>query len=368
MKNRKARLYKRNNYWAVYFYDEKGKRTTTSFKNKIDAENFVFHKNSTSIVEDAFCFSNEDRIKLAKIRDLCNIKKIDLDVAIELVKNYSVMEDEEIETLFQKFLKECERRNLRIKTISGYSFQLRKFNKFALSKGIKKLSQITEQNISEYLQGINSPLHAKRALSALGSYCKDNKYWSNNLFQDAKISKIISEKEPPHILGVNDAKTLFKVLPDTWKPLFALMAFAGIRPEELVPSQKKDCLQIKNIDFENKKIAIPASVAKTREPRILENLPENLWEWLNPLKGAKSICKGYEAYKLIRRKLPVKLKKDVFRHSFASYGYYFLGVEHSVKILGHDYKTFKKFYEGIANKENAQEYFNIRPLPAENKA
>lgn len=368
MKNRKARIYKRTNYWAVYFYDEKGKRTTTSFKNKLDAETFAFSKNSMSVVESAFAFSNEDRIKLAKIRDLCNLKKISLDVAIDLIQHYSVVEDKELEVLFQLFLNECERRNLRIKTISGYSFQLRKFNKFAFSKGITKLSQVSEQNISEYLQGTKSPAHAKRALSAFGSFCKDKKYWGVNLYKEAKILKIIAEKEPPHIISISDIKTVFSSLKCEWKPLFALMAFAGIRPEELVPSQKKDCLQIKNIDFENKKIAIPASVAKTREPRILENLPENLWEWLNPLKGAKSICKGYEAYKLIRRKLPVKLKKDVFRHSFASYGYYFLGVEHSVKILGHDYKTFKKFYEGIANKENAQEYFNIRPLPAENKA
>lgn len=368
MKNRKARIYKRNNYWAVYFYDEKGKRTTTSFKSKMDAENFAFSKNSMSIVESAFAFSNEDRIKLAKIRDLCNLKNISLDVAIDLLQHYSVVEDEELEILVQLFLNECKRRNLRPKSISSYDIQLCKYKRFAQTINVLKLSQVSEQNISEYLQGTKSPAHAKRALSAFGSFCKDKKYWGVNLYKEAKISKIIAEKEPPHIISISDIKTVFSSLKREWQPLFALLAFAGIRPEELVPSQKKDCLQIENIDFENKKIIIPASVAKTREPRILENLPNNLWEWLNPLKGAKSICKGYEAYKLVRRKLPVKLKKDVFRHSFASYGYYFLGVEHSVKILGHDYKTFKKFYEGIANKENAQEYFNIRPLPAENKA
>ena len=139
------------------------------------------------------------------------------------------------------------------------------------------------------------------------------------------------------------------------------MAFAGIRPNELVADVKKKFLQVKDIDFENKKITIPGSVSKIRKMRILENLPENLWAWIEPLRGAKKICGNYEQSKKVKSKLPVKLKKDTLRHSFATYAYYYLGAEHAVDILGHDFKTYQKFYKGLTNKENSEKYFSIMP-------
>lgn len=62
----------------------------------------------------------------------------------------------------------------------------------------------------------------------------------------------------------------------------------------------------------------------------------------------------------------VDLPHDVLRHSFASYGYHYLGAEKTVEILGHvgGFGVFAKHYKGLATPAQAKRYFEIAPKAA----
>lgn len=69
---------------------------------------------------------------------------------------------------------------------------------------------------------------------------------------------------------------------------------------------------------------------------VNENLPDNLWQWIKPLKRKnknENICfSNIDANYSIRKKLSAT-GKDIFRHSFGSYAYHFLGAEKAIEII-----------------------------------
>ncbi len=90
------------------------------------------------------------------------------------------------------------------------------------------------------------------------------------------------------------------------------------------------------------------------------NLPRNLWVWLDSARGcdaAKNVAPGNcDCWRRAKDATGVKLPKDVLRHSFASYGYHYLGAEHTVEILGHigGFGIFAKHYKELANAADAK--------------
>ncbi len=97
------------------------------------------------------------------------------------------------------------------------------------------------------------------------------------------------------------------------------------------------------------------------------NLPSNIWKWLEPLKTRKPnenvAPASYEVYRRVKDNSDVELPDDVLRHSFASNAYYFLGIEHTIDILGHigGYKVLENNYKGLSDAKTAKEYFKIVP-------
>lgn len=65
----------------------------------------------------------------------------------------------------------------------------------------------------------------------------------------------------------------------------------------------------------------------------------------------------------IRRKIPLELPKDIFRHSFATYGYYKYDPKDLIVMMGHlrGFTTFEKHYMGLADRASAEKYFAIMP-------
>ena len=148
---------------------------------------------------------------------------------------------------------------------------------------------------------------------------------------------------------------------------YALWAFAGLRPEEVCPKDKKGRLEWSAINFNERVITVCGSVSKVRKNRKLQNLPENLWRFLEltpPEKRIGAVCtKSYSTMRRIRRKIPLELPKDIFRHSFATYGYYKYDPKDLIVMMGHlrGFTTFEKHYMGLADRASAEKYFAIMP-------
>lgn len=349
-------------------WSENGKTIRKRFKLKIDALDFLKMQKSEENFPENLQLSIEDRIAFNRFKMICLKKQIDYDKAINIISEYinpNIADGFDWQNAVRMYLAECERRNLRKSTYKGY---VSKLSLFERRESVQNVAEITQERAENYLANIPSPAHALRVLRTFFAFCCDKKWIVANPFLNVKMKKSLTDNKLPSVLSVEDAKRFFGLMPEEYLPELSLMAFAGIRPMELLfnANEPKDILKVGDINFKNKTIRIRSSVAKTRTERLLIGLPDNLWEFLKPLKN-----KGKDenvAVSDFDRNYNIRCRfgaggKDILRHSFGSYGYHFLGAEHTVEIMGHirDFKTFVKNYKGLASKEDSVEYFSILP-------
>jgi integrase len=253
---------------------------------------------------------------------------------------------------------------MRNATLVGYKNKIEMFRRI---NNISDVAQVSVDLAKQYLAEIKSPDHQQRALRPFFEFCISQNWIVSNPFILPK-KKNLGEKKEVSILSIEQTKLFFEKCPKEWRPTFALMAFAGIRPMEISfnPSEPKDVLKIGDIDFKNKTIRIKASVAKTRTPRLLSCLSDNLWKWILPLKDKPkdedASFGTYDQNHNVRYSLGVSAT-DLFRHSFGTYGYYYFGAERTIDLLGHvrEFKTYVEHYKGLTDEDGAKEYFSIMP-------
>lgn len=179
------------------------------------------------------------------------------------------------------------------------------------------------------------------------------------------ISVILKDEflngETPHeieILTVEKTKeflTLLETKYPQFAKFYALAMFAGIRVEE-IPRMKDEYFR-----YEDKKIIFPAQIGKVKKPWVLEDLPDNLWTWLEkykdqPIKRPSNFVRA-KTFK------PLNLPHNFARHSFATYhlSLYFDFAKTS-KITRNSEQTLKKHYLAkLVDKATAQKYFEILP-------
>lgn len=347
-------------------WNENGKRNRKRFKIKYEALKFYEQLQAEYSVPYELQIPMSERLTFLQIKNACERKKIALADAVRIIDafiNPDVVKGCDWNVAVDTFCNVCEKRKLRADTLKGY---LKILDLFQRRTGTHNVAEITQERAQDYIANILSPEHHQRVLRPFCALCVENGWLNVNPFLNVKIDKALSEKTLPVVMSIATAKKFFVECPTDWLPTFALMGFAGIRPMELLPNGTKEILKIGDIDFGNKTIRIRGNVAKTRTERMLSHLPENLWQWLAPLrnlpKDANISAGTYDQHHDIREKLNVQ-HKDIFRHSFASYGYHFIGAERTIEILRHErgFGTFAKHYKGLANPETSKEYFSIIP-------
>ena len=162
--------------------------------------------------------------------------------------------------------------------------------------------------------------------------------------------------------------------------LMALGLFAGMR-SSAIPR-----VEYNEINFKERGILTPASKTKKNRRNYIENLPDNLWAWLERtpqtafgwnerkwkrrreialrraglIVDGKNIRNGKVINKDVKKQLP---PKNAFRHSFASYHVAWKrDFQDTALIMSHNGTDILfKHYRGNATKEDAEKYFNIYP-------
>ncbi len=161
--------------------------------------------------------------------------------------------------------------------------------------------------------------------------------------------------------------------------LMALGLFAGMRTSAIA-----------RVAFEEismrKGILTPAEKTKKKRRDYIENLPDNLWAWLertpqtafgwcerkfkkrreSAFRRAGLLVNAQDVKRLAEKGVKAKLKlppHNAFRHSFASYHVAWKrNFQDTALILSHKATDILfKHYRGNATKENAEKYFNIYP-------
>ena len=268
----------------------------------------------------------------------------------------------------------------------GYNTTEERVNKFLKFTGNKKVSEVTKNDYHAFINSENWSLKTKQGYSSavriFMAWCGKQKYGTNETDwyiksnEDLRVGE--SEKrfhKLPGILSVEEAKGLMVAMPEKYKPAMAIMLFTGIRPEI-----EMDLLDYSHIQY-GKRIGLKAELTKTGRERWIVP-PENLWAWLPKRKSGK-VMHSYSGMVQARRRACRRAygwenngrkggggvkgfdyPANGARHSFGSYGYWFLGFESALDIMGHmSSETFLKNYKNNrVDKETSESYFKIKPL------
>jgi integrase len=265
-------------------------------------------------------------------------------------------------------------------------------------RGDRHVHEITHQMIANYV--LNLPYqavtkrHYRRDLKGAYSWWIEQEWAMENPVRKVRTPQVIAPE--PGILSVEEAERLLRANEHVDPGVCGLLAlglFAGMRSSAIAR------LAYDELDFKQRGIHTPAEKTKKRRRQWIEDLPDNLWAWLKrtPKEAFAMTQRQYlhrrsealkraglliEADDIARGKRqreaeglpPVESKpkcppKNCFRHSFVTYHVALhRNPGKTALIISHrNQDVMFRHYLGIANKENAERYFDIYPSNKEIK-
>jgi len=228
------------------------------------------------------------------------------------------------------------------------------------------LSSIQPEDLREYLNakrvGLVSKENRRRILVVLFNFAKAQGWLRCNqeTAADALGTYKIKQREV-EIYTPGEISRLLNVADADFMPYIALLAFGGVRREELHKGLSWDA-----INFDRGTITVPASIAKTARKRKIV-MHENLLEWLAPFRVKSGPIFDIDPRKRIAKIVKaakVKWKRNALRHSFGSYRMEQTKNEGQVALeMGNSPKVVKDHYFEIVDERAARDYWSIKPLP-----
>ena len=252
------------------------------------------------------------------------------------------------------------------------------------SFGDRLLQDISRKELETWLKSLKfAPVTIKNwrsNITAAWNWFEKNELIEKNIAKGLELPKI--EMGEIGILTVEETERLFraneKIDPEVCG-LMALGLFAGMRTSA-----------IPRVDYNEitmrQGILTPAEKTKKNRRNYIENLPDNLWAWLertpksafgwcerkwkkrreSALRRAGLLVNGKqlktpdENGKFPQKRIP---PHNAFRHSFASYHVAWKrDFQDTALIMSHKGTDILfKHYRGVATKEDAEKYFKIYP-------
>jgi integrase/recombinase XerD len=220
--------------------------------------------------------------------------------------------------------------------------------------------------------------NAYRTLRPAFTFAMESELCSANPFDSIKNERV--EKAATTALPLAKVKALFNAckdftgdqnMPKSYRldcgdcaVAFALLTFAGIRPEELKRLQWQNV----HLDENDLCIIIDGSISKTRSHRIIP-ISENLKAWIETIPASDRDGRvvpdnWHRKYAAVRHASGIKgEQQDILRHSFASYHL----AAHSdfnalQSAMGHGTsEMILKHYKALIRKPDAIKFWSIRP-------
>jgi integrase len=232
------------------------------------------------------------------------------------------------------------------------------------------LSSIQTDDLRQYLNAMKIGLVAKanrrRMLVVLFNFAKAQGWLRANegTAVDALGTYKIKRRDV-EIYTPSELARLLNAARADFVPYIALLAFGGVRREELHKGLKWE-----SIDFERCHIIVPAAIAKTNRKRKIV-MSENLLAWLAPYRmkhgSIFDIAPDNRIEKVVKAS-GVKWKRNALRHSFGSYRMEQTKNEGQVALeMGNSPQVVKDHYFEIVDERAAREYWNIKPLPIDDR-
>jgi hypothetical protein len=228
------------------------------------------------------------------------------------------------------------------------------------------LGSIQPDDLRQYLNGKRIGLVAKdnrrRLLVMLFNFAKAQGWLRKNeaTAADALGTYKIKQREV-EIYTPNELSRLLNAADNELLPYLALIAFGGVRAAELHKG-----LLWESVNFNRKSIIVPAAIAKTGRKRKIE-MQANLIAWLAPYRMKSGAIFNTDPRNRIAKAVKassVKWKRNGLRHSFGSYRMEQTHNEGRVALeMGNSPKVVKDHYFEIVEREAAEKYWSLKPLP-----
>ena len=245
-------------------------------------------------------------------------------------------------------------------------------NAFVSSFGQVKLGEVTEASVKSYLaSGPWAPVTQdghRRSIASLYSWAVQESLVSADLNPMSNIKSFELPDTEVEYLNASQLEKLLRWLEENDPGIVAFVAlgaFAGIRTSEtarLIACDAHEDL----IRREKKQIFLPKHTVKAhrkaRRARLLENLPDALWKWLDayPSLSAKNYT---ERILNAKRACNTPNINSMFRHSYITNAVaMFESIDRVMLHSGHiESATLINHYKGVASKEEGEAYFAIEP-------
>lgn len=275
----------------------------------------------------------------------------------------------------QRFLAARRSKGLRAATLQWYSMRLRML---PLPLPFADISPVFARARLDRLTGATSPENRRnvaRAWIALWTWARRAGIAAQDVAPALHCEIGLRDRSGAAILTVPDASAIMTNLAPALRPAAAVLLFAGLRPQE-IRGRGKDALTFGSLNFQDRILRVPASIAKTRKWRVMEGLPDALWRWIPTGKSAAEPLSPVSSEWLIasmqraggfvdsdgRRIRP--WPHDGTRHSFATYALALTSDAARVGLwLGHEGNSsmLHRHYRGLTTKADAERYFAISP-------
>ena len=243
--------------------------------------------------------------------------------------------------------------------------------RFVEAWGEKNIADVATGELLDYLTAsygrsasyFNS---ARGALSSAFVWAVRREIIARNPF-DGIESRRVQERESVDVYTPDEARRIMEACAGDGRAQvgFALLLFAGIRPEELMKLTWED---IRTEADGSMHVRVSARVAKTRQIRLVR-VNETLRAFLEcvPRRARKgSIVPGgwKRVASCVRKAAGVQGRQDVARHSFASYS---LAAGESIEAVSNDLghargsEMLFRHYRAAVTPDAAREFWGIRP-------
>lgn len=132
------------------------------------------------------------------------------------------------------------------------------------------------------------------------------------------LPKIV--KKPVGVLSLAESKRLLRTVESDPKhrqylPWLALRMFAGVRREESI------VFRWEWVDWQQKRLIIPAEICKTRDAWVIDDIEQNFWQWMRIEKKDTGKIPVPSVRRLHEKILPgagIAWKRNAFRHTYAT--------------------------------------------------
>jgi integrase len=248
-----------------------------------------------------------------------------------------------------------------------YVYQLgTTLNLFAKGREALPLSAVTSREITDWLRGRSQWTRStyRNKLSALFSYALQQELIEKNPL--LKVAGVRIKATPPNFLTVQQHHAALRSLIHRPRALawYILSSLCGLRPDEAAKSSWADLL----LNDSPPIIRIEAQTSKMQQRRTVYPHPTAVaWLKFAKKKGAQLPIpeQPLRRARIALKKslhLPGRWTQSITRKTASTY--WSALIQNSAEVaesLGHDVKTMKRHYRGLASQEEARQFWAITP-------